>query len=408
MKITGIVAEYNPFHYGHAYHIQESRRITQCDLLIVVMSGNFVQKGEPAIISKKHRALAAIAHGADLVLELPFAYATQSASYFAKGAIDILRLAKVDTVCFGSESNQLKHLKQLSATPFQIIDDYENATVKHYEAVYGKLKSNDILALNYLKAMPLEMDAVSIHRQNDYHDERLNGRLSSATAIRSAIKQQRPYQFATPMQIENPIFLEDFYPYIRMLLLTHSKEQCRALFMMDEGIENRFIKAAQQQDFEDFMNIMVSKRYTRSKITHSKEQCRALFMMDEGIENRFIKAAQQQDFEDFMNIMVSKRYTRSKIKRTLIHLLNQTSKKEMNELPAIEHCRVLAFNSAGQAYLKQMKKERIFISRFNQIPDLYRSMEMKSAWVYAQAFPKELQSEIINEEVNAPWFYSSL
>lgn len=361
MKITGIVAEYNPFHYGHAYHIQESRRITQCDLLIVVMSGNFVQKGEPAIISKKHRALAAIAHGADLVLELPFAYATQSASYFAKGAIDILRLAKVDTVCFGSESNQLKHLKQLSATPFQIIDDYENATVKHYEAVYGKLKSNDILALNYLKAMPLEMDAVSIHRQNDYHDERLNGRLSSATAIRSAIKQQRPYQFATPMQIENPIFLEDFYPYIRMLLLTHSKEQCRALFMMDEGIENRFIKAAQQQDFEDFMNIMVSKRYTRSKI-----------------------------------------------KRTLIHLLNQTSKKEMNELPAIEHCRVLAFNSAGQAYLKQMKKERIFISRFNQIPDLYRSMEMKSAWVYAQAFPKELQSEIINEEVNAPWFYSSL
>ena len=115
MKIAGIIAEYNPFHNGHKYHIEQTRKITGADFIIVVMSGNFTQRGTPAIMDKYSRARMALENGADMVLELPSCYACGSAEYFADGAIALLdKLGCVDYVCFGSECGDIELLRPIA------------------------------------------------------------------------------------------------------------------------------------------------------------------------------------------------------------------------------------------------------------------------------------------------------
>ena len=108
MKILGLIVEYNPFHNGHIYHIQQAKKITNSDYVIAVMSSSFVQRGEPAIIDKWTRSKIAVDYGVDLVIELPFVYACQSADYFAKGAIDLLHAMGVTDICFGSENGNIQ------------------------------------------------------------------------------------------------------------------------------------------------------------------------------------------------------------------------------------------------------------------------------------------------------------
>lgn len=176
MKVTGIICEYNPFHNGHIHHIKKAREITNCDILVCVMSPNFVQRGEPAIIDKWERAKTAVENGVDIVFELPFIFATQSAAFFAKGAIDCLKLAKVDTIVFGSESNNIKILESISDMEIDIRNQDEEglSTAKIYEKLYGKWNANDILGLNYLKEIKdSNITPYTIQRTNHYHDEKL-------------------------------------------------------------------------------------------------------------------------------------------------------------------------------------------------------------------------------------------
>ena len=128
MKITAVIAEYNPLHKGHAYHLREARRLSGADFLLVVMSGNFVQRGEPAVMDKYLRAEAALLCGADLVLELPVPFACASAEKFAAGAVDLLNgLGCVDTLCFGSESGDLSSLDDLAGILADEPPRYQNA-----------------------------------------------------------------------------------------------------------------------------------------------------------------------------------------------------------------------------------------------------------------------------------------
>ena len=115
MKIVGLIAEYNPFHNGHEYHIQKAKEVTGADTVIVVMSGNFVQRGAPAIMPKHLRAKVALKSGASLVLELPVCFATGSAEYFAQGAVALLdSLGCVDALCFGSECGDIQPLTRIA------------------------------------------------------------------------------------------------------------------------------------------------------------------------------------------------------------------------------------------------------------------------------------------------------
>ncbi|MDD3173479.1 MAG: nucleotidyltransferase family protein, partial [Herbinix sp.] len=245
MKVVGLITEYNPFHNGHKYHIEEAKRLTGADFAVIVMSGDFVQRGTPAIIDKYTRAEMALRNGVDLVLELPVCYATGSADFFARGAVSLLdKLGIVDFLCFGSESGDIKLLREaaqfLLETP-EAFDDRLQAFLKDgltYPAARAKaLKHtleakeevneqalvqvltdpNNILGIEYIKALlrfNSSIQPITIKRiAAGYHDIHLsehpsqtaaysmqsqscddlkpdNAVISSATAIRRAFQNQ--------------------------------------------------------------------------------------------------------------------------------------------------------------------------------------------------------------------------
>ena len=213
MKTVGLITEYNPFHNGHLYHIQEALRVTGADTVIVVMSGDYVQRGVPAIMPKRLRAEMALKCGAGAVFELPVCYATGSAEYFAMGAISFLdRLGIVDSVCFGSECADLSSLQTVSGILYSEPDGYRELLKKYLkegrsfpsarqaalaeytgrEELASLLNDpNNILGIEYLKALkklnssivPFTIRRIGSH----YHDSTLSGTCSSASAIRSLL-----------------------------------------------------------------------------------------------------------------------------------------------------------------------------------------------------------------------------
>lgn len=364
MKSTGIICEYNPFHNGHIHHIKEAKKLTNPDILICIMSGNFVQRGEPSIINKWERAKVAVENGCDIVFELPFIYCTQSANHFAKGAIDCLKLADVNEIVFGSECNNINELKKFADINSSMYTEFIKEGIscnKAYEQIYGNLSPNDILGINYLKQIKgSDIIAHTIQRTNNYHEENFNINFSSATSIRNAVKNNEDYTEETPLRNLSTTFsLENYYPLIKALLLTMSPTSLSQLFLMDEGMENNLIK-----------NVKTASSY-----------------------------------EDFIDACVSKRYTRSRIQRALIHLMMHTTKETVNHLDEINYLRVLAYNETGKLYLKELRKKEVYIaSKFKQIPQTYREMEMKATSIYAYPLANEKQQELIQTELNKPIF----
>lgn len=363
MKITGIVTEYNPFHNGHRYHIEQTRLVTQCDVLVNVMSGNFVQRGEPAICDKWQRAKEGVLQGCDLVIELPFPYVCQSADQFAKGAITCLNIANVDALVFGSECNDIDLLQRyalLSKDDFLSERLVGESLAKAQTNLQLNVSSNDILGISYLRALKdTTITPYTIQRTNRYHDTAMTQDIASASAIRLAFQKQMDVTHTTPMaaQLTGDFLYEHYYSYIQTLLTTLSPIYLASLFLMDEGIEHQFIKQA--------------------------KRCATL--------------------QDFVDGCISKRYTRSKIQRTLIHLLNQTTKDEMNALPEINYIRVLAYNDVGRQYLHKLKKEGVTIaSKFAQIPQPYRQMELRACSAYSYPLDCLNRKQALDGELRPP------
>lgn len=346
MNACGIIVEYNPFHNGHIYHIQKAKEVSNCDLIIAVISGNFVQRGERAVVDKWQRASAALSHGVDLVIELPFIYSTQSAMHFAEGAVTLLDLAKVQSLVFGSESNNLEELKMIAS--LSINPDHLKESMKSgisFPKAYGlwanEYQPNDILGIAYCRALKnKDILPFSIQRTTAYHQTDFEGNIASATAIRHALFQNQDIKNVCPMDLSlsDQITLKDYWPLIRTLLLTRSSSELSALFLFDEGIENHFKKQA--------------------------DLC--------------------LDYDELLNNLITKRYTRSRIQRTLLQLLMNNTKKEVHDLPPLDFIRPLAFNDKGREYLKELKGSGVKIaSRFNKIPLPYRRMEYKAAVLYS-------------------------
>lgn len=248
MKVVGIITEYNPFHNGHQYHIEEAKKITGADYCIAVMSGNFVQRGAPAMIDKYSRTEMALQNGADLVLELPVCYATGSAEYFAHGAVSILdKLGIVDYLCFGSESGDIRileeassfllnppssfveklqlHMKEGLTYPAARAKALENSipssenTLNKNDLLKVLAEPNNILGIEYIKALQRfssKIVPVTIHRKTaHYHEKELNitfkpdrqeVAISSATAIRRVIQADtQTLSTDNHVDIDNPI-----------------------------------------------------------------------------------------------------------------------------------------------------------------------------------------------------------
>lgn len=342
MKTTGIIVEYNPFHNGHLHHINEALRLTDADLLIACMSGNFNQRGDISIINKYEKTKAALDHGVDLVIELPYICTVQNAYVFGQSAVSLLAKAGITSLVFGSETNNLEELKKYAKLKVDVTRLKElmhdgNSFPHSYGLLSGSLYPNDMLAVTYLKALKdTAIEPVCIQRTNDYLSKDLSI-IASASAIRQAVEEGKDVSMATPIHMEEPLFNKDLYPYLRKLLFTTSSEELRQIFLMSEGIENMLKKNAVIYD----------------------------------------------NYEDFINASISRRYTRSRIQRTLLHLACHIKKEDIKDLPAPNYLRVLGFNQKGRQYLKQIKEERNIVTLFKNIPEPYKSIEYKSDLLYA-------------------------
>lgn len=370
MRICGIIVEYNPMTNGHLYHIQKARALTQPDLLVAVMSGNFTQRGEPAIVDKWQRAKAAVENGVDLVFELPFAFACESADYFAKGAISILKAIKADVIVFGTESMQKADYEKLFLESLSFDykkrleeclkkgDSYPQAASKAFSH-FTLTQPNDLLGFSYIqqiKALNASMDYMTIQRQGHYHDLKIE--TASASGLRQAIKSGQDISAYTPMVLEGPLHdKEDLFEPLYQKLLFSSPEALSKIHLVNEGIEYRMIKAA-----------LVSN-----------------------------------SMADFLNHTTTKRYTIPRILRTAIHIIiNDTSLPRDQQ--DVGYLRLLAASLKGKAALKELKSrtDLPLISNFSKLKHPHLDLELAATKLYALSLPIADRFSEIKKEYDQP------
>ena len=362
MKIAAIICEYNPFHNGHEYHIMQTKNITGADLLIALMSGNYVQRGTPAIMDKKIRANAALLCGADLVIELPLFCACGSAPDFAFGAVSLLHsLGVVDYLSFGSECQDINKLEAIASFLIKYEDKIESGTKELMSLghSYPKAKElylsahiedsslieilkepNNILAIEYLKAL-IRLDScitpVCIGRNtSSHHDTNLTPCISSATSIRSALEKGNINSMfsrvpSTVHNLYNDHYLKDFPVTSNdfSMLLHSALISCQDLSQISgisKDFNDRILKVIRfDQSFEQLINSCKSKNITWSKIS------RNLLHIILGITKEQVLVAQKYNFAPYYQILG--------FKRSSSFLISDI--KNSTTLPMVRHFRPL-------------------------------------------------------------------
>jgi predicted nucleotidyltransferase len=353
MNVLGIVTEYNPLHNGHIHHLKESLAASSADAAVCVMSGNFVQRGEPAIVDKWIRAEIALKSGMDLVMELPAVYALSSAEFFAFGAVKILdSLGFVSSICFGSETGVLEPLDAVAEILSNEPEEYKVLLKKNLEkglsypaARESALNeflgadtaevvssSNNILGIEYLKALKRlnsPIRAFTIRRIGaGYNSEHLTGSFSSATSIRGAI-------------------------------LSHGLEAAgvrSAIPSYAYDVLQREFAAGRGPVYPDYFDRIILSRIR----SLSLEQIAAVPDVSEGLENRIKKAALDSNTLDELRKKVStKRYASTRINRILLNLLLGISNEDLTGFSRYggpQYIRVLGFTSRGKKLLSKASK----------------------------------------------------
>ncbi|WP_151733923.1 nucleotidyltransferase [Paenibacillus tengchongensis] len=409
MSTLGIIAEYNPLHNGHVHHFREAKSLSGADSVIVVMSGPFTQRGEPAAVSKRARTEMALHMGADLVIELPVAYAVQPAEWFAFGAVSLLAATGVvDSLCFGSEAGSLEQLRPLAqflarensrlreeiasrmALGVSFPAAYSGAAAQAWEASFtGEEKPpdaaellrqpNNSLGLHYLIALERlgsSMVPLTVPRTGaGFHAPLQPGSsIASATAIRRLLLEggsPAPYLPEYSLSIlareqaagRGPVTLEAFRHPLRHTLLTRSAAELKSLHEMNEGLENRLL--------------------------------------------RIFARLEPFTIEGLLQGLKSKRYTHTRLQRLLVHTLLNHTKEELTpqrlgQGPA--YLRVLGFSAAGRQLLKQMKQRATLpvVTRPAQFDHPMLRLDLAAAGVYAAAFTDPQRQELLADYLLPP------
>lgn len=373
MIATGIVVEYNPFHNGHLFHLNEAKRLTGADVIIAVMSGHFLQRGEPAIVDKWTRTRMALAGGADMVIELPYAFSTGHAPRFAKGSVALLDALHCRYICFGSEEGEISpftnslHLMDTHKLQYQqrIKDavqegiSYPNALRIAYEEISrmadGPLanlsKPNNILGFHYMQAaneLHSAITPVTLERKGaQYHDETLpNDAIASATGIRKELFTTDAGQ------------VESFMPKAAFDLLDREPRQ-------------------------NWDHLYPFLRYTI--LREGPEYLARIADITEGIEFSLWRAAKEHaTFQSFMQAVKSKRYTWTRIQRMLVHILTGYRQSMREQLDSPSYLRLLGMSENGRSYLRSVKKELKLplVSRVASLQDASLAMDIKSTDIY--------------------------
>lgn len=334
MPVAGIIAEYNPFHNGHLYQIQEVKKKFPDAPLVVAMSGNFLQRGEPASFDKWTRAEQALANGADLVVEMPVLACVQPADRFAFNGVSILASLGVTDLFFGAEHAEYDfadyaRLVQSAHGDFKTYSESYAATFQ--KAVAAKIghnvdQPNDLLGLAYAKANlklgePLRLNPIQRKNAN-YHEVELKaGTIASATAIRqhylagnlAKLSAYVPEATLATLKTQRLLTWDDFFPYLKYKLLSTTPARLGEIYGMAEGIEYRL-----------------------------KEQMERL--------------PSTADFDQWLKAVKTKRFTYTRLSRLACALLLELTPAEVKEYNKVPYMRLLGFNAKGQQVLSRAKK----------------------------------------------------
>ena len=394
MSVVGLITEYNPFHNGHKYHIEKAKELANADFAVVVMSGNFVQRGAPAIMPKHVRAEMALKSGADLVIELPVCHATGTAEQFAYGAVSLLHnLGCIDAICFGSECGDIIALSDLAKLLCTETKEYKDAlqtalrlgmsfplarqqALNHLypDRNYGHLLSepNNILGIEYLKALyrlESNIEPITFKREvSHYHDTELQERFSSASALRQVISNgdftrlygQMPSACMPSLEdnyeVRYPVYANDFSMLLKYKLLNETSASLTDYADVSEELANRI--------------------------------CKRL--------NEYIS------FGQFCELLKTKEITYTRISRALIHVLLGVKKSDYDE---IKYARVLGFQRTSSDLLSCLKKSSSIplitkIGKDETLPDSAKNMLQKDIYasdLYESVITSKFKTPFINE-----------
>ena len=362
--VVGIICEYNPFHNGHVYHLSKVKELFPNSLVVLVMSGCFTERGEISVLNKWDKTELALDYGVDLVIELPFFYATNSSDFFAEGSIKILKELNCNYLVFGSELNDIEKLEELAT--IQINNKEFDNLVKHYtdlgnnyptslslatkDLTNTSIKSpNDLLAISYIKKIK-ELKAniipISIKRTNDYHDKVLNDSITSATSIREALNDNIDISNYVPKETINKINNIDYNKYFNLI---------KYKILSDNNLDN-------------YLDI------------------------NEGLDKRIKKVINKaNNLEKLIKLIKTKRYTYNKINRILLHIYTGTTKDEIHKLDKLTYIRVLGFNKIGKSYLKDIRNKTSIpiITNYHELDDYILNNELKVTFLYNYLINKE-------------------
>ena len=370
MKIVGLITEYNPFHNGHLYHMQKAKEITGADSVIAVMSGNYVQRGAPAIMPKHLRAEVALEAGIPLVLELPVCYASGSAEYFADGAISLFeKLGCIDSICFGSECGDYYLLEKVEHVTAdepeaykQTLQDALKQGLSFPLARQAALKAyfqdpslddileqpNNILGIEYIKALYLRkspIGAYTIRRKiSGYHDKELSPGYSSASAIRRLLAfAGNSVHLASEEMYDEPGLSE---------VLTRLEGQVPPSCIRSLEETHRVRYPVYANDF--------SLLFRYRLLTETRESLAGYLDMTEELANRMINHANDFiTFDQFCDLLKTRDMTYSRISRCLLHILLNIRTEDMTlykEEGGCQYARVLGFSKDGAKLLTRIKR----------------------------------------------------
>lgn len=375
MASVGIIAEYNPFHNGHLYHLKTVKEMFPDDTVVLILTSNFSQRGEPSIIDKFKKTDIALSQGIDLVIELPFAFSTQSADFFSDASIQLLEYLSVEKVVFGSETNDIEVINTLVDTQLNN-DDFDTLVKTYLKLGYNYPTSlsnalrdltgkdmrlpNDLLGISYVKSIKknnYKIKPLCIKRTNDYHGKEIDEKICSASAIREALINKKDIKHTVPdityqyLQ-EDLFFTEDYFKFLKYKILT-------------------------EKNLEIYQSV------------------------DEGLDQKLKKTiVGAVSFDDLVLKLKSKRYTYNRINRMLIHILCSFTKEERKTMLEPEYIRILGFTTKGRDYLNKVKKNcpLPIISKFSKEQSKILDLELRATSVYASILDEKKKIELIEKE----------
>lgn len=443
MKVVGLITEYNPFHNGHKYHIEEARRVTGADYVIAVMSGNFVQRGAPAIIDKYSRSKMALQNGADIVFELPVCFSTASAEYFAHGAVSLLdKLGVVDYICFGSECGDIQLLKKaacLLTDKSKLIDERiqayikdgqsypaarTNALLKTLEAEGipdGELiekiinEPNNILGIEYIKAilrLNSNIQPITIQRKAaHYHDIKLYSKQDMNATNNLVHKDNKP-AISSATAIRRAILVDSSDTVTSSLYVDHTYHSLCSLNEIKDSVPDNVFNIL----MENYLKSFPITEDDFSQIIHyhliyeDKNSLTEYLDVSADMADR-IKNIRDTYYtiEEFYKAIKTKNLTLTRINRAMLHIILKIRKSTFDEYCQNGYCqyaRILGFKNTASKLLRLIDKKGSIpliskVSKADEVLD-FLGMQMlaediKATQLYNQIVYSKYKTKIQNE-----------